>query len=1225
MLRKKYTCVGLFSLLMFILFINTTFIISVNAIKTSSEQETNDWKFLTESNYVYDSSKIGMSYGEVSLKEDSPIINSINNDYEFPDDYTYNLSKISVDGNATLDFTEPISNSDDIPYEVSSNYSFDDTKIEITGGSARLISSNDEADGRDVDLSVPSDYVYNSTIVDLSGGKAELKEGFRVDETFPFTNTANYTYNDTKIFFEEGGAKLRGNAICFEKDGTGERYIVNDTLLSGENAISITAWIYCRSFGSQDIIYENYYLGGDRPLLFCVHNGKLGVIHNDGSWQDSSKSLDLDTWYFVAYTYDKDLGSSEANFYVDAVNEGGYSETSYFQTSDNPDRIGRYMDGFIDEVAVFDEALTLGEIQELYNDGSPIYIDEFSNWSKCVGWWRMGDDKDDDVQLIVDQTGNCDASAIGLEGDELVNATGLNTLSIDPIIYPNMNITFINPLNLFMETSITPSGTDIKYQVSVDSGMTWKWWSGGVWDTVTTINAEIADAITVVEGTYVAGNLASIQSLDTSVYEIDEDNGTPCLVTDIDFESVDIIPATINFYGFYDGNPAHDINVDIYNHDTSSWVTLGQIPDDPTQTITEMNFIITGTKTDYIDSSGDINVRLDHTQNGIASHGLHIDYITITGLPDNTWFYDNECNNASIINERLPSLANVGVFKCRAFLHTDGVSNLKLDNLVVMCNNATPSEVYMNYSITDSPIARIDTFQVNSTIPYGTEIRYVISSDNGTIWQWWNGTEWDISNGSYDETNTVSEMNTNINAFSNTLYTRVKFYMNGSSINTPILYNIRLNYTKVLGDFFQDNPSITYNTFFSYERIDSLTESVVEPSGTEIRYIISINNGTTWLYWNSSVWSVANGSYEQTNAPTEINDNLGSISNYGMFTIRAYLHTTLSITPILNNIELSHTTLGFYKPVNASIISDDSISFIHIYSFVETVDMPNNAGVEYIISIDDGITWLYYSDGSWITSDGYSQSNIGSVVNNNIESITSGGTFKYKAVFFTDDIYNVSATARLDSINITYYGSYEYPTDNPTIESETSISYDELLSFSSIITTPSGTSVRYVVSYDNGDIWRYYNGTIWKETTGYTESNTIAEINNSLSALSSGRFKFKAYLHSDGTGTPIISQVVLSYVIEPSVSVEEGEEGEEVVITPIQGDVNVNIIPDMSTSEIIALVVICSVIALNTISIIMYLRYNRKDENKFRDTKKKKIKKKKVVKKELTITRGAYK
>jgi len=80
----------------------------------------------------------------------------------------------------------------------------------------------------------------------------------------------------------------------------------------------------------------------------------------------------------------------------------------------------------------------------------------------------------------------------------------------------------------------------------------------------------------------------------------------------------------------------------------------------------------------------------------------------------------------------------------------------------------------------------------------------------------------------------------------------------------------------------------------------------------------------------------------------------------------------------------------------------------------------------------------------------------------------------------------------------------------------------DILSFDSSYTANPNTGVRYLITGDTTS-WYYWNGTQWTSGTGYNVANTKDVINNNIGSFYDqlypkvgGKFRFQAYLHSDG-------------------------------------------------------------------------------------------------------------
>jgi len=103
-----------------------------------------------------------------------------------------------------------------------------------------------------------------------------------------------------------------------------------------------------------------------------------------------------------------------------------------------------------------------------------------------------------------------------------------------------------------------------------------------------------------------------------------------------------------------------------------------------------------------------------------------------------------------------------------------------------------------------------------------------------------------------------------------------------------------------------DNPTIVP---IEEKRFTALPYKIIikenKPASTEIKYILSINGGSTWLYWNGSNWVTSNGTYSQASISSDIETNFSTfVSEPGDFKWKAFLHTDdTTVSPSLEAIE----------------------------------------------------------------------------------------------------------------------------------------------------------------------------------------------------------------------------------------------------------------------------------------------------------------------------------
>jgi len=155
-------------------------------------------------------------------------------------------------------------------------------------------------------------------------------------------------------------------------------------------AKTIVAWIKPISFGGGGYgrIFDKNQSGTNQGWnLFFPGSANLRFSQyfsiTNGYWDSAQNSIVLNTWQHVAVVYDRASASNVPKFYVNGnlltISNSNYQSPSGSASSDasQPLTIGgrtagdRSFNGNIDEVYVYNRALTQAEIQSLYNAGGP--------------------------------------------------------------------------------------------------------------------------------------------------------------------------------------------------------------------------------------------------------------------------------------------------------------------------------------------------------------------------------------------------------------------------------------------------------------------------------------------------------------------------------------------------------------------------------------------------------------------------------------------------------------------------------------------------------------------------------------------------------------------------------------------------------------------------------------------------------------------------------------
>jgi hypothetical protein len=154
--------------------------------------------------------------------------------------------------------------------------------------------------------------------------------------------------------------------------------------------------------------YFGLVIGGDTGLVSNELIMFRSPTGHDYAYTISGGSMNTD-WHFLAVTWNS--SSSEYEIYIDQSGtmtqvQNTKTGTGHTQATVNDVMIGHrdintgYLDGLIDEVAIFSQSMTQSQIQALYNSGVPSDLSSLNPTS----WWRM-----DSGSSVTDQnttTGN---------------------------------------------------------------------------------------------------------------------------------------------------------------------------------------------------------------------------------------------------------------------------------------------------------------------------------------------------------------------------------------------------------------------------------------------------------------------------------------------------------------------------------------------------------------------------------------------------------------------------------------------------------------------------------------------------------------------------------------------------------------------------------------------------------------------------------------------------
>jgi len=168
--------------------------------------------------------------------------------------------------------------------------------------------------------------------------------------------------------------------------------------LNPESMLTLTAWVRPISFPGYSPIFNKEWSAPKRQYsLGYPSDRRMGLwFDNQGGTEDSIRATTTfseDTWYFVAATFDE----GEVQIFVDGELEGNKVSASVtaLRTEDTEnlcfgsEKGNRSLNGGIDEVAMFNVALTEDDIRHIMNNGleETTGIAAVSSASKLTTTW----------------------------------------------------------------------------------------------------------------------------------------------------------------------------------------------------------------------------------------------------------------------------------------------------------------------------------------------------------------------------------------------------------------------------------------------------------------------------------------------------------------------------------------------------------------------------------------------------------------------------------------------------------------------------------------------------------------------------------------------------------------------------------------------------------------------------------------------------------------------
>ncbi|MHC4259693.1 MAG: LamG domain-containing protein, partial [Planctomycetota bacterium] len=274
--------------------------------------------------------------------------------------------------------------------EIPGNVSYlNDTSGSLRYGGMFSIGGDEGAPERDLRGSIDDVRVYDRALSAEEVGEIYLEGAgpiahWKLDEGAGITAHDSVGDNNGVVYGAQWTDGIIDGALDF--NGVGDYVdLGNDSNLKPALPITLCAWIRLSSSGADQhiIAIDNQTSAYYGVWLYVSDENDLVISYGDGGSPDQvnrrskvgTTALDTDTWYHVAAVI---TGATDMGLYVNAVDDGGiYAGTGgNLVYSSASSLIGiRHdlalpFDGKIDDVRIYDRALSAEEVGEIYLEGS---------------------------------------------------------------------------------------------------------------------------------------------------------------------------------------------------------------------------------------------------------------------------------------------------------------------------------------------------------------------------------------------------------------------------------------------------------------------------------------------------------------------------------------------------------------------------------------------------------------------------------------------------------------------------------------------------------------------------------------------------------------------------------------------------------------------------------------------------------------------------------------
>ena len=629
-------------------------------------------------------------------------------------------------GQVVLDQTTDTSASTTWPFDISEDYTYSTTSIEVVNDFAQLVGATGSLGG------TIDDGFENTTDTSYD---------------WPFSTAGNYTFPTSSVEVTGGVGRL----IDFGGGGSSGDTVNPDFDIDSSN------WTYNDwEFASK--------VNGSRESSGGNPNGYINVVVT------KNKNSSISGFWEQSFVTDVDNPTIATTTFDWLVSQYSSSFVTSFQ-------LYVFVDSISGDPTVGQQVWSSGEITSTTSWASVPEIDISSKLGTAGTYYLKT------AVRVITGGGGGPTSGTNTGGFDNINlywegGGGSSYVIDEPEIYPTSSYSAIGvqSWDSFTETAIK-NGGEIYYQLSYDDGANWYFWNATLWmlagasdyNTASVINTNILSFITSTEQIKLK---AFLQSDGTQQVQLDNINLglTPSPVVwsfaNWDVGGGEVAPVGVRQTDGGNLNNYADITIPSGNSDSVGGYWQQEFVTTEDNPVVSIDFDYKTIDFNGLPDMSQIRVYVDTaTGDPVNQVGSGIN---ISAVGD--WTTSTQIDATSAV-----TTAGTYYLKIAYWVETDGGGEVGpftvgFDNVNLVWDSASyPNDsptISNSESFIPSAVASWTGF-VESAVKNGGEIYYQLSNDDGSTWQYWNGSAWSTATAS-STSNTASVVNSAISYFDTT-------------------------------------------------------------------------------------------------------------------------------------------------------------------------------------------------------------------------------------------------------------------------------------------------------------------------------------------------------------------------------------------------------------------------------------------------------------------------